>query len=278
MDKLTAALCWLKHGAKILPCQEKSKKLVQGFGKYLDQLVNAEQVEEWFYPGNRLNLAILCPADLLVLDFDDPALYNQWRDKVSLEIQGTYTETTRRGFHVFIRCELPAHVQPVAGVEFRAGKHIMVAPSELVGFRYTPINISAPIIRVDYYQNVCSSLQAPPTPAAISKHDEPGQPVVMRSQGNGLVARIKLTHDLVKQISTLTEIQPRKHSKGERYWEGVCPWHDDHHPSLWIDTEKQTWGCWSCDAGGSVIDFYALQHGLTIPQAIRELAGENVTA
>lgn len=35
----------------------------------------------------------------------------------------------------------------------------------------------------------------------------------------------------------------------------ICPFHDDHHPSLHIDAAKQIYKCFACNAGGDVIHF-----------------------
>lgn len=51
---------------------------------------------------------------------------------------------------------------------------------------------------------------------------------------------------------------------------GLCPFHQDKHPSLSIKNER--WRCWGCGAGGDVIDFTAKYYGLDIKGAIRFLA------
>lgn len=45
----------------------------------------------------------------------------------------------------------------------------------------------------------------------------------------------------------------------------VCIWHDDTDPSLWVNVDKQRWGCNAgCYSSGDVIDFvkkfYLLDH------------------
>ena len=32
---------------------------------------------------------------------------------------------------------------------------------------------------------------------------------------------------------------------------GLCPFHDDHHPSLYVSPAKGVWRCFSCGAGGN---------------------------
>ena len=35
-----------------------------------------------------------------------------------------------------------------------------------------------------------------------------------------------------------------------RNWKGICPFHDDHDPSLVVTPDKRLWNCLGCDAGG----------------------------
>jgi hypothetical protein len=37
---------------------------------------------------------------------------------------------------------------------------------------------------------------------------------------------------------------------------GLCPFHDDHHPSLEVSDEGNYWNCFAGCGGGSVIDFW----------------------
>lgn len=52
---------------------------------------------------------------------------------------------------------------------------------------------------------------------------------------------------------------------------GRCPFHDDHHPSLYVDDERQTFMCYSCGAHGDVITFVEKKEGCTFTEAIGKL-------
>lgn len=39
---------------------------------------------------------------------------------------------------------------------------------------------------------------------------------------------------------------------------GICPFHDDRHPSLVVNEKKQIFKCFSCDTAGDVIRFVSL--------------------
>jgi len=51
-----------------------------------------------------------------------------------------------------------------------------------------------------------------------------------------------------------------------------CPFHRERTPSCYITPATGRWKCFGCGAGGSVIDFYALKHGITPTDAIAALA------
>lgn len=52
---------------------------------------------------------------------------------------------------------------------------------------------------------------------------------------------------------------------------GRCPFHDDHHPSLYVDSEKQTFTCYSCGEKGDVIGFVEKAEGCTFAEAVTRL-------
>ena len=53
---------------------------------------------------------------------------------------------------------------------------------------------------------------------------------------------------------------------------GLCPFHDDHVPSLHVNDEKNFWYCFGCEKGGSVIDFYMELKECDFKTAIDEMA------
>jgi hypothetical protein len=51
-----------------------------------------------------------------------------------------------------------------------------------------------------------------------------------------------------------------------------CPYHEDRNPSMGVWPDKGTWKCFACNIGGSVIDLYMRDHGLSLKEALREMA------
>ena len=61
------------------------------------------------------------------------------------------------------------------------------------------------------------------------------------------------------------------HRAGSKF-KALCPFHDDHNPSLELNPDRQTYKCWSCGAGGDVFDFVVAYDRVEFPEALRMLA------
>lgn len=57
-----------------------------------------------------------------------------------------------------------------------------------------------------------------------------------------------------------------------REFVGLCPFHDDHKPSMFVAPHKQIYHCFSCGAGGNAIDFMINYHRIDFREALRLLA------
>lgn len=79
--------------------------------------------------------------------------------------------------------------------------------------------------------------------------------------------QIQQATDIVDLIGEQLQLQ----SKGREYV-GLCPFHDDHRPSLQVSPAKQIYKCFSCNAGGDVFSWMTNYHKMTFPEALRFLA------
>ena len=52
---------------------------------------------------------------------------------------------------------------------------------------------------------------------------------------------------------------------------GLCPFHDDHNPSMSVNVETGLYHCPVCGAGGDVFNFYMQFKGVAFPTALREI-------
>lgn len=69
---------------------------------------------------------------------------------------------------------------------------------------------------------------------------------------------IKKTTDIVRVIESYGITL----KKSGRDYVGLCPFHDDHHPSLRVTPAKGLFRCPSCQAAGNVIQFVAKKEGI----------------
>lgn len=74
-------------------------------------------------------------------------------------------------------------------------------------------------------------------------------------------------NDIASVISEYVQLSP----KGGRLW-GHCPFHADKNPSFSVSPDKQLFHCFSCKAGGSVIQFIMQADNLSYIDAVRRLA------
>ena len=89
----------------------------------------------------------------------------------------------------------------------------------------------------------------------------------MPRQSDATKAAIKNAVDIVGLVG---EYLPLRRA-GSKY-KALCPFHNDHNPSLEVNPERQSFKCWVCAAGGDVFDFVQKYEHVDFPEALRMLA------
>jgi DNA primase len=84
---------------------------------------------------------------------------------------------------------------------------------------------------------------------------------------NSIVIEVQQANDIVDLIGEHVSLK-----KKGREMVGLCPFHDDHRPSMNVNPAKQIFKCFACGAGGDVFKFVQMRENLTFPQAIERLA------
>lgn len=85
---------------------------------------------------------------------------------------------------------------------------------------------------------------------------------------NDDVARVREASDIVRLIGEFISLRP----KG-REFVCLCPFHDDHSPSMSIVPSKQIFYCFVCQAGGDAITFIQKYRRMEFREALEYLAG-----
>jgi DNA primase len=82
-----------------------------------------------------------------------------------------------------------------------------------------------------------------------------------------LISRIQQANDIVDVIAEHLSLV----KKGKELV-GLCPFHTDHRPSMYVNPDKQIFKCFACGAGGDVLKFVQMKENLSFGQAIERLA------
>ena len=82
-----------------------------------------------------------------------------------------------------------------------------------------------------------------------------------------IVSQIQQANDIVDLISEHVSL-----TKKGREMVALCPFHEDHRPSMYVSPAKQIFKCFACGAGGDVFKFVQMRENLTFPQAVERLA------
>ena len=86
---------------------------------------------------------------------------------------------------------------------------------------------------------------------------------------NEMINEIRNKIDIVEVISKYVPLVQR----GKNYF-GVCPFHDDHSPSMSVSKEKQIFTCFSCGATGNVFTFVSDYEHIGFYDAVRLLGNQ----
>lgn len=86
---------------------------------------------------------------------------------------------------------------------------------------------------------------------------------------NELINEIRNKIDIVEIVSNYVPLTQR----GKNYF-GVCPFHDDHSPSMSVSKEKQIYTCFSCGATGNVFTFVSEYEHINFYEAVKLLGNK----
>lgn len=267
------ACWWLAQGVDLVPLQSRSKQLQPGFGPQKAHITDQAFAAKWFLNTDaNLGVVLGAPTGLAVADWDDPQTYQTWVETTGATVE-TLTEQTSRGFHLFfVVKDLPSAAHN--GCEFKTDGICMVSPSRHPSGVVYQIIKNTPIFALDEERAqtifpFLSETTGPPTRQTVSKQSKNIPPPA------GVIVRIKAARSIIAEMETAgIELQPG----GQHALVGLCPFHPDHSPSLWVNPDSGLWGCNkpTCPANGihDVINFRALARNISNNAAIKQLASE----
>jgi len=291
---LETALFWKSAGVAVIPIKYMDKRpqarlLPDGkWEEFQHRLPTDDELQRWF-PSTLHNLGIVTGwQNLVVLDFDDLGTYLKWSLWVTRKggftrraVEMTYMVQTSRGMHVYFRTREPEQNRKLEGIDIKArGGYVLGYPSvHPSGAVYQVQQPNIPVY-IEALSDVLPAgflLKNTELPAEVNTPVQPIQPggdpwsVIMNTMDPN--------QDLIKQIRAMYRIEAffpnaEDTSSNGRWKMAPCPFHDDRHPSFWIDTQRQICACY----GGctpkplDVINLYGRLHGLSNRDAIFYMA------
>jgi hypothetical protein len=263
---------WLALGVSVLPLKPRSKHLQPGFGPRKAHISDPAFARRWFlHTDANLGVVLGGPAGLVVADWDDLSAFRSWRASLGSAVV-SLTERTARGYHIFfIAQNLPSATG--GACELKTGGACMVSPSlHPSGFLYrvvlhasiAPLDLAKALSLFPFLSDVPN-----PRPTLCSTKSS-----IIPPQ-SGLIARIKAARPILDELLDAgISLRPA----GRDSLVGLCPFHDDHSPSLWVYPHRGLWGCNrpDCSAAGThdVINFRARWRRISLRAAIRQLTDE----
>lgn len=120
-------------GFAVIPAVYGEKRPSVEWKKYQEKGPSKKEVKEWFKDNKEQNIAILCgvpSANLIVLDFDDIAIYPKLFDTQTLEKETLVGKTGSGKPHVYLRSEKPvaSFKIPQLKLEVRSNGNVVIAP------------------------------------------------------------------------------------------------------------------------------------------------------
>lgn len=274
MNTYETALKWQGMGIATLPILAHSKSpALDSWKPYMSRLPTLRELKMWFArPGYGLGL-VLGWNDLIVIDWDDAWLYSQWlasQNGAYPVISKTYRVKTRRGVHLYFKCQ---NVQGWKGhgVDVKAAGGYVLAPPTIhpSGHRYVGIgnieniqHIQAITDLLPEYQIEMPRCQNASVPKRAT---DPFDAAMQNYQSAGISVE-----DLKARVSW-ADILPGIADVGKRTIKILCPVHDEKTPSFVIYSDGRA-KCYGCGFWGDQIDLWAKMHGLTVGEAMADLA------
>lgn len=240
----------------VIPVLPRSKIAAVPWREYQSRQPTLDELAHWFLP-EKFNVGILT-GSLVVIDFDNLVAFDVWRafalsdNPISRNVaQYGYKVLTARGVHVYVKSQSYTKTGKIIGGDIKAHTGYVLGAGSIhpSGIRYRAIDDNAPIYSVvqlseilpDFFLSeqlgqLTTRIAPPPQPTLpddpLACLDTPRPPVITEH----VKSRTRVEDFL--DMSRAQQTGPHKYLI-------TCPFHDDEHPSFWVDTQLQLCGCFS---------------------------------
>lgn len=237
----------------------------------------ASEIEEWKKRGYQ-NFGIVCGRvsdNLVVLDIDRAELL--YKLDLTEYTKKTLTVVTQKGYHLYFRVDDPEPFQrrqrtwtdvgeekPHEELRFQGeGCYVVsmgsIHPSGKVYEIMEGSPLSVMVVPRSFFDEIDRRWREY---HRISEVEEiPPETVRRASEIDTWKSRINISSIIERYVTPV-----RRSSK---YWQGLCPFHNDHDPSFTVYSDS--WYCFGCNEGGDVISFIQKIEDLSFIEAVKKL-------
>lgn len=273
MTLLEIAQTWQQNGFSTIPIYYQSKKPMIRWRDYQNTPPTELELLQWF-PSEMRNIGLITGNGLVVIDFDVQEVFDYWYRLFPIK---TYMVKTRRGVHVYVRTKEPAKNYHGSLLDIKAEDGYVLIPPSIhpSGFQYV-IKTPPPILSIEKLSDILPEIFTPEPEKILSelsvtqyKSDDPWE----IADGAISIDKTSVT-EIRKKISLLNFLPgAESSSRDNRWYITLCPFHEDHTPSFWIDTVRGICGCRKCNIKEmDVIDLFARLNRISNQESIQELA------
>jgi hypothetical protein len=281
------AMQFVMRGIAVIPIRFMDKRPLVAWERFKSELPTTEQLKAWF-SHDRINYGVVAGwTDLVVIDFDTIDAYNQWSAWVWQQdslVSQAFTVYTARGVHVYVRIPHLGRNRKLGKIDVKGNGYVLgpgsTHPSGAqyladMGRIFIPVFYRLdeifPVELLTTHTELPAGVRPPATPSGGLPPVDPWVAAMhpRKDPGLGAVEKIRKQVRIEQFFTTLTDT-----SHGGRWKVTLCPFHDDQHPSFWLDTERQICNCLTCNFEKplDVINLYARLYGIDNSAAIQMLA------
>lgn len=269
----------------VIPVLPRSKIAAVPWREYQNQQPTLDKLANWFIP-ERFNVGILT-GSLVVIDFDNLVAFDVWR---AFSISGSpkardiaqygYKVLTSRGVHVYVKCVEHVRTSKIIGGDIKAYTGYVLGAGSIhpSGIHYRAIDDDAPIFSVVQLSEILPDFfLSEQLTGQLTKTPPPPQPTLPDDPLACLDApRPPVITEHVKSRTRVEDLLDMRRAQQTGPYKFLinCPFHDDEHPSFWVDTQLQLCGCFSgCTRKPlDVINLYARLYNLSNRDALFALS------
>jgi len=267
---------YIAWGISFFPLKDRDKKPAISWEEYQHRRPTQEELEKW-ERDKHTNYGAVCGAvsdNLVVLDIDNKNLF----DELNLKelARETFTVETGKGYHIYLKTESPVMRKSLQWngkeeIRFQGeGSYVVTCGSihptgkKYTHYRESPLEIKKYSIRV--LEDIEKRWKRY---HGLDKVEEKRKVLESKTKRGKDLEEFK--RKVGMQIIEKYVKPVRKYS---RYWQGLCPFHNDSNPSFTVYEDEMSWYCFGCQKYGDVINFVQEIENVDFISAIKIIEGD----